>query len=218
MKRKLLGAVAGLLIGALFVGPALALDTVIAESEIRLDGDREQVRSQETNLGNLVCDVIRYYTGADIAVYNGGGIRAAAEMGDITLEQAMEILAFNNEVVTLEVTGEQIIDALEHGYGSYGEVAGKFLQISGLRVYLDPAQPAGERVIDVLVGGEPIVADEVYTLATNDFLAAGGDGYTMLEDAEQIAVADKTDQAMFIAYLQEYSPVFPLVEGRIVVW
>ncbi len=217
MRRKLVGAAVGLLVCALFVGSAMALDRVIGETEISLNGEREHVRTQETNLGNLVCDVLRYYTGADVAVYNGGGIRASADLGEITLEKAMEILAFNNNVVTLEVTGAQIIAALEHGVGSYGFVSGKFLQVSGLRFYIDSAQPEGSRVTDVFVHGEAIDPEGTYTLATNDYLAAGGDGYDMLADAEEIAVADMTDQEMFIAYLQEYSPVFPLVEGRIVV-
>lgn len=217
MKRKLVSAVVGMAIVALFVGTGLALDTVIGETEISLNGERQHVRTQETNLGNLICDVIRYYTGADVAVYNGGGIRASADLGDITLEKAMEILAFSNKVVTLEVTGAAITAALEHGVGSFGFVSGKFLQVSGLRFYLDPTRPEGSRVIEVYIHGEPIDPEATYTLATNDYLAAGGDGYSMFEQAEQIAVAEMTDQQMFIAYLQAYSPVFPMVEGRIVV-
>ncbi len=218
MRRRLVGATVGMLVIALFAGPTFALDTVIGETEISLNAERQHVRAQETNLGNLVCDVLRYYTGADIAIYNGGGIRASADLGEITLEMAMEILAFNNEVVTLEMTGAEIIATLEHGVSSYGEVSGKFLQVSGLRFFFDPAKPVGERVMMVFVDGELLHPNKSYTLATNDFLAAGGDDYTMLVDAAEIARADMTDQQMFIAYIQEYSPLFPLVEGRIVVW
>ncbi len=218
MRRRIIGAAVGVLVVALFAGSAVALDRVIGETEISLNGERQHVRTQETNLGNLVCDVLRHYTGADVVIYNGGGIRASADLGEITLEKAMEILAFNNEVVTLELTGAAIIATLEHGVGSFGEVSGKFLQVSGLRFYIDSTAPAGGRVTDVFVHGEPIDPEAIYTLATNDYLAAGGDGYTTLEQAEQIAVADMTDQEMFIAYLQEYSPVFPMVEGRIVIW
>ncbi|MFO8034595.1 MAG: 5'-nucleotidase C-terminal domain-containing protein [Candidatus Bipolaricaulota bacterium] len=218
MRRKVYTGVIGLVAAVLFAGLGLAQAPVIGETEIGLNGERQHVRTQETNLGNLVCDVLRYYTGADVAVYNGGGIRASADLGEITLESAMEILAFNNEVVTLKMTGAEIIAVLEHGVSVYGEVAGKFLQVGGLRFFFDPDRPVGERVLMVFVDGEAIHPEKTYTLATNDFLAAGGDAYTMLEEAEQIAVADKTDQEMFIEYLQEYSPVFPVVEGRIVVW
>ncbi len=219
MKTRLVARMLGLVTALALVGTgALALDTVIGETQIRLVGDRELVRSQETNLGNLVCDVIRYYTGADIAIYNGGGIRAPAELGDLTLENAMEILAFNNEVVTLEMTGAQIVATLEHGVSAYGAASGRFLQVSGIRFFMDPENPVGERVLLAYVNGDPLHPNKTYTLATNDFLAAGGDDYTMLGDAEQIALADMTDQQMFIRYIQDYSPLFPLVEGRIIVW
>ncbi len=194
-----------------------ALETVIGETNIILNGERNAVRTQETNLGNLVTDVIRDYTGADVVIYNGGGIRASADLGEITLEKAMEILAFNNEVVTLRVTGATLIQVLELGVSSFPEVAGKFLQVSGLRFYFNPNNPVGEKVLKVYVGGEPLLIDKTYVLATNEFLAAGGDAYDMLGEAEQLEVFDITDQAMFIRYLMENSPVFPKVEGRIVV-
>lgn len=219
MKARLMARVLGVVaLVALIGGGVYALDTVIGETGIRLVGDRELVRSQETNLGNLVCDVLRYYTGADVAIYNGGGIRAPAELGDLTLENAMEILAFNNEVVTLELTGAQLVAALEHGVSAYGAASGRFLQVSGIRFFINPENPVGERVLLVYVNGAPLHPNKTYTLATNDFLAAGGDDYTMLGDAEEIAVADMTDQQMFIRYIQDYSPLFPLVEGRIIVW
>lgn len=201
----------------LVVVSAGALDTVVGETGLMLNGMREHVRSQETNLGNLVTDVLRQRTGADIAVYNGGGIRASAQMGEITLEMAMDILAFQNEVVTLEMTGARVVEMLEHGIAAYPAVSGRFLQVSGIRFYFDPARPEGDRITRVLVGGSPLASDRTYTVATNDFLAAGGDGYAMLEGARTLDVADTHDQAMFIQYLQQNSPVFPRVEGRIVV-
>ena len=195
----------------------LALDTVIGETLIRLVGDREHVRTQETNLGNLVNDMIREYTGADVAVYNGGGIRDAAEMGDLTLEDAMDIMAFANQAVTLEISGADIIAALERGVSSYPEASGAFLQVSGMRYYFNPHNEPGDRIVKVYIGGEPIDEEAMYTLATNDFLAAGGDDYTMFEEAEQIDEHELNDQEMFIQYIQENSPLFPKVEGRIVV-
>jgi len=146
MNKKLFKSllVAAIIMTFVFAGfQAQALDTEIGETEIMLNGQREHVRTQETNLGNLVTDVIREYSGADIAVYNGGGIRDSASLGPITLRDAMEILAFENNVVTLEMTGMQVVAMLEHGVSSYPEVSGKFLQVSGLRFYFDPAEPAG---------------------------------------------------------------------------
>ncbi len=217
MKSKFCVLSLGLLLCILSASQAPALDTVIGKTGIALNGEREHVRTQETNLGNLVCDAIRYFTGADMALYNGGGIRSGARTGEITLEQAMEILAFDNEVVILEVSGSDMFEILEYGVGNYGEVDGRFPQVSGFRFYIDPAAPVGERVTDIIFCGLPIDPEMTYSLATNGFLASGGDGYSMLKDAVQAKKADKTDQLMFIRYLQEFSPVFPMVEGRIAV-
>ncbi|TVR65804.1 MAG: hypothetical protein EA427_17400 [Spirochaetaceae bacterium] len=217
-KKLTLATVAiALALFALTATPLLALDTVIGETGIMLNGERQHVRTQETNLGNLVADMTREYTGADIAVWNGGGIRASAGLGEITLEGAMEIMAFNNEIVALEMTGNQIKAMLEHGVSSFPEVSGKFLQVSGLRFLFDPSRPAGQRVQEIYVGSAPMEPGRTYVVATNEFLAAGGDDYTMLGDAEQIEIFDLTDQQLFIRYIQQNSPLFPMVEGRIVV-
>ncbi len=208
-------AIIALVLAGLIVAPAFALDTVIGETGIMLNGERQHVRTQETNLGNLVTDMIRDYTGADIVMYNGGGIRASAELGEITLEKAMEILAFNNEIVSLDMNGRQIRAMLEHGVSSFPEVSGKFLQVSGLRFEFDPSRPAGQRVGDIFVGDNPLAPGRRYVVATNEFLAAGGDDYTMLADSPQIELFEMTDQQAFIRYIQENSPLFPMVEGRI---
>lgn len=196
---------------------AAGLDTVIGETGLMLNGMREHIRSQETNLGNLVTDVIRERMGADIAIYNGGGIRASADMGEITLEDAMDILAFQNDVVTMRLSGAKLLEALEYAVSSYPQASGKFLQVSGIRFYFNPERSAGSRITKVLVGGSELVRDRNYTVATNEFLAAGGDDYTMFVDAEQVDMGDVHDQAMFIQYIQQNSPLFPTVEGRIVV-
>lgn len=196
---------------------AQGLDTVIGETGVSLNAERQHVRTQETNLGNLVTDIIRWRTGADIAVYNGGGIRASADLGEITLEEAIEIMAFDNEVVTLEMSGLEIIEMLEHGVSEYPAVAGKFLQVSGMRFYFNPDEEPGHRVKDVFIGGERLRIRGNYEVATNGFLASGGDDYTMLGEADQLMTFGTRDQAMFIEYIQENSPIFPVVEGRIVV-
>ncbi len=193
-----------------------ALETVIGETNINLNGERNAVRTQETNLGNLLTDAVREYTGADIAVWNGGGIRASADLGEITLEKALEIFPFLNEVVTVEVTGATLIQILEHSVSSFPEASGKFLQVSGLRFYFNPNNPVGEKVLKVYVGGEPLLIDKTYVVATSGFLQACGDAYCMLGE-EGFKGFDITEQATFIKYLMENSPVFPKVEGRIVV-
>ncbi|RQD77539.1 MAG: hypothetical protein D5S01_02540 [Halanaerobium sp. MSAO_Bac5] len=220
MKRKLLTIAVLTLFVLSFYSLSLfaqGLDTVIGETGISLNGERQHVRTQETNLGNLITDMLRENTKADIALYNGGGIRDSADLGEITLEDAMAILAFNNEVVTLLMSGQQIWDTLEHGLHEYPEVAGGFLQVSGLRFYFNPANEAYNRVEKVLVDGEEINLSRHYVVATNEFLAAGGDDYQVMGESEQLKLFENTDQQMFIQYIQDKSPLFPSVEGRIVV-
>ncbi len=217
-KKKLFVAFLMVALVTIFSGmQAQALDTVIGETEVFLNGEREHVRTMETNLGNLITDMIRENTGADIAVYNGGGIRDSADVGEITLEDATEILAFENEVETVQISGDKVVEMLEHAVSSYPEVSGKFLHVSGLRFYFDPSEPAGNRIEDVFVEGEELNEEGEYVLATNEFLVAGGDEYDMLEEAEHLEVFEDIDTEMFIDLIQEESPLFPKVEGRIVV-
>ena len=221
MRTKLFSLVVSVILVLSFVALPVfgqeGMQSVIGETEISLNGARQHVRTQETNLGNLVCDIIRENTGADIALYNGGGIRDSADLGEITLETSMAILAFDNEVVTLEMTGQQVLDALEHGLHGYPEVVGGFLQVSGLRFYFDPSKDPNNRVEKVIVGGQEIRPNKTYTVATNEFLAAGGDEFSMMKEAKQLKTFEHTDQKMFIRYIQQNSPLFPVVEGRIVV-
>ncbi len=192
-----------------------ALDTEIGETEVFLDGERENVRTGETTLGNLITDIMLYRTGADIALTNGGGIRDSVDAGPITLEDVLDIHPFENIIVTVELSGGEIISALEHGVSQYPEHWGGFPHVSGLEYTFDPEKPAGFRIQEVLYQGETIEYGEKYTVATNDFLVAGGDDFTMLEK-EILEEFDTMDQVI-LEYLQEYSPVAPEVEGRITI-
>lgn len=148
------------------------------------------VRLQETNLGNLVADSMRRATGADIAMTNGGGIRADIEAGTITWQDALAVLPFGNLITVIEVSGRQILDALIHGAKDYPAANGGFLQVSGLSYVIVTQEQEGRQAyldIDrVMVDGKPLEPDKIYTLATNDFLVAGGDGFTMFEGARQV--------------------------------
>lgn len=195
---------------------AQGLDTEIGETEIMLVGAREHVRTNETNLSNLITDMMRDVTEADIAITNGGGIRDSVDVGMITLEDALDIHPFENIIVTQELTGEQIWAALENGVSQYPAHDGRFLQVSGIRYAFDPDESAGERVEWVHYQGEDLDLDATYVVATNDFMASGGDEYTMLEEAGVLEEFMTLDEAL-IEYLKENSPVSPRVTGRITI-
>jgi 2',3'-cyclic-nucleotide 2'-phosphodiesterase (5'-nucleotidase family) len=187
---------------------------VIGSTTVRLDGDRGLVRTGETNLGNLITDAMLYETGAQIAFTNGGGIRASIEVGEITVGDVITVLPFGNYVVTKELTGAQIWAALELGMDTYPAEKGSFPHIAGMKVVFDPAKAAGERVVSVTVGGESIVLDKLYTVATNDFIAAGGDGYTMFKQATLIGEYLGLDEVL-IDYIHVFGAEDSVVEGRI---
>ncbi len=159
------------------------LGQVVGSSQISWNGEREHVRTKETNLGNLVADIIRETSDADIALTNGGGIRASIHPGDIKVADIYSVLPFDNTLVVVQLMGGMdIIDALEHSVRLWPAQNGGFLQVSGISFEIVPpdALPGG-RVINVKVGENAIAAGKYYTVATNDFLAAGGDGYDTLK-------------------------------------
>lgn len=190
------------------------LETVVGTTTVELDGVRENVRSGETNLGNLLTDAMLDISGADVALTNGGGIRASIPAGEITMGQVLEAFPFTNYPVTLEISGENILKALEFGLDSAPEVVGKFPHVAGMTFKYDVNQPAGSRVFDLMIGEEPIDLAKTYTLVTNDFMAIGGDGYEVL--AEGVKVAEYPLLSEVLAdYIREAGTVSPEVEGRI---
>ncbi|MFO7888664.1 MAG: 5'-nucleotidase C-terminal domain-containing protein [Eubacteriales bacterium] len=192
----------------------LITEEVVGTTEIKLEGAREFARTGETNLGNLITDSMLDFTGADVALTNGGGIRDSIQIGDITVGDVITVLPFGNYVVTIDVTGAELKEALEHGYSAYPESLGAFPHISGMNVVIDPSQEVGSRVVEVMVKGEELDMEATYSLATNDFLAAGGDDYTMFGDNELTALYPGLDEIL-IEYIKEYGTEGSPVEGRI---
>jgi len=168
-------------------------------------------RPFESDLGNLVCDAMREATGADAAIQNNGGIRTAIPKGKITLEQVYMLLPFDNNLMTLELTGAQIAEILEHNAKTEG-----MLQVSGLKVMYDMTAPEGSRVKELTIGGKPAERSRTYRVTTNDFLAAGGDRFGMFREGKNAVIGDNVRDA-FLDYLRKHSPVSPRTEGRIVV-
>ena len=181
-----------------------------------MNGDRENVRVRETNLGNVVADSLYQYgqTGfshpTDIAVTNGGGLRETiAKDKPITKGNVIAVLPFGNTISQIQVTGQQVLDMFEKSLGSILQVdkagktvldengqpllepSGGFLQVSGVKVYYDTNLPSGKRILAVQVKNrttglyDRLDLAKIYYLTTNDFLAAGGDGYTMLGGARE---------------------------------
>jgi len=194
------------------------MDEVVGEVLIDLDGERANIRSMETNLGDFVADWMRKISGADIAVANGGGIRASIPKGPLTVGDIYTVLPFDNLLVLIEVTGQQVLDALENGFSQVEEGAGRFPQISGMRVKINLSNPVNERVIEVTVNDEPLDLEKVYKLVTNDFMAAGGDGYASFAEAESSEwVTGNWMRDDLVEYIKENPEVSKEVDGRITI-
>jgi 2',3'-cyclic-nucleotide 2'-phosphodiesterase (5'-nucleotidase family) len=152
---------------------------VVAYTPVFLDGERNNVRTKPTNLGNMIAQAMVEATGADVAFTNGGGIRASIPAGDVTRGDIITVLPFNNTVVVIEVTGQDIYDALEWGYSRLPESNGGFPQTANMGIVYSRFSDPGNRIKRVLINGKVVDRNATYRLATNDFMAAGGDGYTM---------------------------------------
>jgi 5'-nucleotidase/UDP-sugar diphosphatase len=159
--------------------------TVIGTATDKLEGAREVCRAMECSMGNLLADAILDRVadqGATIAFQNGGGIRASIDAGEITIGDVLTVLPFSNTLATVDISGADVIDALENGVSDVENGAGRFAQVAGLKYSFDLKQPAGSRVSDVLVKGEgdswvPIDEEATYTIVTNNYVRSGGDGY-----------------------------------------
>ncbi|MCL1795498.1 MAG: bifunctional metallophosphatase/5'-nucleotidase [Clostridia bacterium] len=203
-------------IEAVELAQSAELNRVIGETEVELMGERADVRTSESNWGNLACDIFIEATGADVALINGGNIRATTAAGPITARDIFTVFPFGNLVVMLEVDGQALIDSIEVGLSLYPEANGGFPQVGGMSFTFDPAKDAGERIVELLIAGEPVDPEATYKLATNDFLAAGGDGFTALAEFGITMEIGAMDEVI-TDYFRENSPVAPAVEGRITV-
>jgi len=187
---------------------------VVGMTEVMLNGERGNVRTGETNLGNMITDAMKWKLDADAAITNGGGIRASIDQGEITQGEVITVLPFGNTAMAIEISGADLRAALEHGVSQYPATEGLFPQVSGIKFTFDGDAEPGSRIQEVWVGGEALNEDESYVVATNDFMKAGGDGYSMFADAPIVKEAGGLEEVV-MEYIDEAGPVSPETEGRI---
>lgn len=206
------------------------MNEVIASSSVELvvndPGKKDKsgnplriVRLEETNMGDFCADAFLRQTNADVAIINGGGIRAKIDKGDITSGEIINVFPFGNELSVIEVTGQQILDALEWGARAVPGETGAFLQVAGMSYTIDTSVPdsclkdesgmfAGvegdRRIKEVKVGDSPLDPEATYSLAGIDYiLKQHGDGYTMFDGAEIIQKGSKNDAQLLIEYITD---------------
>lgn len=197
------------------------LDVEIGATAVELDSRTASVRSQETAMGNLVADALRAATKADCAITNGGGIRANKLYpagAKLTRRDILTELPFGNTSVMVELKGADIRAALENGVSQLEAHGGRFPQVSGMTVTVDAQAAPGARIQAVTIDGAPLDPDRIYSLASNNFMLAGGDGYTALGRGKVLIGA--TDGRLMAGEVMNFvraeGTVRTGVEGRIV--
>jgi 5'-nucleotidase / UDP-sugar diphosphatase len=199
-----------------------SLEQPIGRTDVKLEMKSEDVRTRETNMGDFVADTYREATGADVALVNGGGIRADAEIapGVLTKRNVLSILPFNNKIVKVQITGATLRRALEHGVASIGVETqpGRFPQVSGIRFSYDASRKPGERVSNILINGRPLDDRHLYSLAaTNYVVKDAGDGYDMFRDAKVLIGPDRAPSESDILQkkIASVTSIAPKTDGRI---
>lgn len=169
-------------------------------------------KNGEIPLGNWQADVFRKITNADIAFQNAGGIRADLPEGKISMRHIYELAPFGNTIFTMKLAGSQVKEILEKS------VSGKFgkLQVSGLKFKYDKNRPEGGRVFEIAVGNKPVNLKKYYKVATNSFVAKGGDDFNTFKQGKEIRDTGIIDRDAQLLFVKKYSPVKAELENRMV--
>jgi 5'-nucleotidase/UDP-sugar diphosphatase len=177
-------------------------------------GDFVKSEKMESSLADIVADAFRSKSKTQIAIQNIGGIRAPISRGNITFGNVFEVLPFQNTLITLKMTGAQIKKSLERGLvPTIGVVS-----LSGIRVHLNPSKPPGEQVVSAfLPDGTPLDDAKLYSVTTNDFVLAGGDGFTEFANGTDIVDTGISLRDVMVDYIKASSIITPKTDGRIVI-
>ena len=199
-----------------------ALDKPIGTTAIELDSRTATVRTREAAIGDLIADALQWSAQSDVAITNGGGIRGGRIYppgATITRRDILAELPFGNRLVTIDLSGRDLKAAIENGLSQLPNPAGRFPQVAGLEIEADAGRPPGNRVLSIRVGDAPLDDGKTYSVATNDFMQRGGDGYTMFRDAKPLLQANDSPLMAneVIDYVEHIGTVRSMGGGRIVV-
>ena len=167
-----------------------------------LEGRREFVRSEQTNLGSILADAEREYTGADVSITVGAFLRESIEEGPVTYGKVLSALPFTLPTVTRNMTGRQIVDFIEHNYTEEKIVSPAYTHVSGMTFTVDFSRPAGARMTDIMINGKPIDMNKIYVLACNEQISDFGIRDTKIEKSFDITMAQ-----LLINYINKHPDI-----------
>ena len=180
----------------------------LAEVVGQATADLTRSNNAESPLADLIADALRERGKTQIGLQNIGGIRATIPKGSITWGDVFEVLPFQNTLVTVKVTGAQLKKTLNAG----------LLAVSGIRVRLDLKKPGGQQLVSVtLSDGTPIEDAQIYSVTTNDFVVAGGDGFGELGRGKEIKDTGILLRDAVLDYIKAHRVLSPMLDGRIMI-
>ena len=172
-------------------------------------------------MGSLIADAMLDRVkdqGIDVAIQNGGGIRASIDAGPVTMGEVLTVLPFQNTLATFEATGEDVLAALENGVSQVADGAGRFPQVAGITYTADLSMDPGSRITEATIGGEPVDPAATYLMVTNNYMRNGGDGYAMFEDAANAYDFGPGLEQVVADYLGAQDGAYqPYTDGRITI-
>lgn len=199
-----------------------AMAVVIGSTTEVIEGSREVCRAMECAMGNLVADAMLDRVrdqGIDVAIQNGGGLRATIDAGDVTMGEVLTVLPFQNALATFQLTGADIVAALENGVSQVEEGAGRFPQVSGMRFVWNPAADPGARIVSVEVetadGFAPLDPAAVYGVVSNNYMRSGGDGYATFTQGMNAYDFGPGLEQVVADYIAASGGYTPYTDGRI---
>ncbi|TPW31094.1 multifunctional 2',3'-cyclic-nucleotide 2'-phosphodiesterase/5'-nucleotidase/3'-nucleotidase [Martelella alba] len=198
---------------------------IVGEATAEIVGDRTVCRAAECPMGDLVADAMLDRVadqGITIAIQNGGGVRASIGAGTVTMGDVLTVLPFQNTIATFQLKGSDVVAALENGLSQIEDGAGRYPQVSGLNYTYDSTKAPGSRIVSVEVDTDgdgdfsPIEPDTVYGVVSNNYMRAGGDGYSIFAEKGMNAYdfGPNLEDAV-AAYIGANSPYTPAIDGRI---
>lgn len=205
---------------------------VVGRTGLPLIGDRTVCRFGECNLGNVICDAMRNQSGANICIFNAGGIRATIPAGNVTFGQVVDAFPFGNTMSTFSLRGSDLAAIFNYGVSRAENASnagtGRFLQIGGVRLSWNPALPATGRITKLQIENpstgafEDLQPQKAYTVTTSNFVASGGDGYIDVGLPGNVipgtlALFGRPLDAVLISYLQSRDWVNTTLDGRITI-
>lgn len=189
------------------------MEKQVGETEIDISRttNTEKTGFADCLMGNLVTDAMREEAKADVAIYNSGGLRSPFYKGKIKMNDVYTTLPFDNLMVVMKLSGENIVKVAEEGLKKDDY---NMLQVSGIKVVYNPKAPAGSRVIEISVNNKPIEPGKEYIVVTNDFMASGGDGFNTFKEGKDVKYGALVRDVV-AGYLKKHSPIKKIDLGRI---